>query len=152
MLKSLFAGLPARCVFLLEDIDAAGAACSRDSRSRDPHLEDSDSDAGVRPQKKGVTLSGLLNVLDGVASQEDRVLITTTNHPKKLDQALTRPGRIEMEVEFQLADIGIPKDIFRFMFGQPVKQRGYDREVESQANEFASKIPDSEFSPAEIMS
>ncbi|PNP51918.1 hypothetical protein FNYG_15871 [Fusarium nygamai] len=147
MLKSLFAGLPDRCVVLLEDIDAAGAACSRDSQS-----EDSDSDTDARPQRKGVTLSGLLNVLDGVASQEDRVLIMTTNHPEKLDQALTRPGRIDMEVEFQLADRGIAKDIFRFMFGQPGKQMGYDNGVESQADEFASKIPESEFSPAEVMS
>ncbi|KAF9767934.1 hypothetical protein IL306_014833 [Fusarium sp. DS 682] len=147
MLKGLFAGFPDRCVVLLEDIDAAGAACSRDSQS-----EDSDSDTDARPQRKGVTLSGLLNVLDGVASQENRVLIMTTNHPEKLDQALTRPGWIDMEVEFQLADRGIAKDIFRFMFGQPGKQMGYDNGVESQADEFVSKIPESEFSPAEIMS
>jgi chaperone BCS1 len=106
-----------------------------------------------------VTLSGLLNVLDGVASQEDRILIMTTNHPKKLDRALTRPGRIDKEVEFQLANRGIVKDIFRFMFGQPEKkivqvsqQKVCDGEIESQADEFAAKIPESEFSPAEIMS
>ncbi|KAH7186505.1 P-loop containing nucleoside triphosphate hydrolase protein [Fusarium oxysporum] len=104
MLKSLFAGLPDRCVVLLEDIDAAGSACSRDSTS-----EDSDSDTYTRPRSKEVTLSGLLNVLDGVASQGDRVLVMTTNHPKKLDQALTRPGRIDRKIEFQLADRGIAK-------------------------------------------
>ncbi|RSL40394.1 hypothetical protein CEP54_016132 [Fusarium duplospermum] len=147
MLNGLFAGLPGRCVVLLEDIDAAGAACSRDSDS-----EDSDSGTDARPKRKGVTLSGLLNVLDGVASQEDRVLIMTTNHPKKLDQALTRPGRIDMEVEFQLANRGIVKDIFHFMVGEPEKQREHERVVESQADEFASKVPESEFSPAEIMS
>ncbi|RTE67999.1 hypothetical protein BHE90_017624 [Fusarium euwallaceae] len=136
MLKSLFADLPERCVVLLEDIDAAGAACSRDSDSKE-----SDSGTDARPKRKGVTLSGLLNVLDGVASQEDRVLIMTTNHPKKLDEALTRPGRIDMEVEFQLADRDITKDIFRFMFGQPAVQGKCDGEVEGQADEFASKVP-----------
>ncbi|KID87146.1 mitochondrial chaperone BCS1, partial [Metarhizium majus ARSEF 297] len=60
-LKDLFAALPDRCVVLLEDIDAAGAALSRDS---DP--EDSDSDEDASSQKRGVTLSGLLNALDGV--------------------------------------------------------------------------------------
>ncbi|RTE68422.1 hypothetical protein BHE90_017199 [Fusarium euwallaceae] len=147
MLKSLFADLPERCVVLLEDIDAAGAACSRDSDSKD-----SDSGTGMRPERKGVTLSGLLNVLDGVASQEDRVLIMTTNHPGKLDEALTRPGRIDMEVEFQLADRDITKDIFRFIFGKPAVQGECDGEVGGQADEFASKVPESEFSPAEIMS
>jgi chaperone BCS1 len=154
MLKSLFAGLPERCVVLLEDIDAAGATCSRDSNS-----EDSDSDTDSRPQRRGVTLSGLLNVLDGVASQEDRVLIMTTNHPEKLDQALTRPGRIDKEIEFQLADKDIAKCIFHFMFGQPEqqivqasRQKKCDGEVGSQADVFAAKVPESLFSPAEIMS
>lgn len=143
MLKGLFSELPDRCVVLLEDIDAAGAACSRGSSS-----DDSDSDTDTRLQKKGVTLSGLLNVLDGVAAQEDRVLVMTTNHPQKLDQALTRPGRIDKEVEFQLADRGIAKDIFRFMFGH----EGCDGELERRADEFAAKVPESKFSPAEIMS
>jgi hypothetical protein len=42
MLKGLFAGLPDRCVVLLEDIDTAGATCFRDSGP-----EDSDSDIDV---------------------------------------------------------------------------------------------------------
>lgn len=153
MLKGLFAGLPERCVVLLEDIDAAGSACSRDSGP-----EDSDSDMDTRSRKKGVTLSGLLNALDGVASQEDRVLIMTTNHPKKLDHALTRPGRVDLKVEFQLADRAITKEIYHFMFGQPecnvaeVSHQGNcDRDVERQADAFAAKVPESKFSPAEIM-
>ncbi|KAM5354953.1 hypothetical protein ACJ41O_001599 [Fusarium nematophilum] len=154
MLKGLFARLPDRCVVLLEDIDAAGATCSRDSGS-----EGSDSDTDSSSRRRGVTLSGLLNVLDGVASQEDRVLIMTTNHPKKLDEALTRPGRVDFKVEFQLADRGIAKEIYRFLFGQHGKdvaedgqQEGYDGEVERQAKAFAAMVPESEFSPAEIMS
>ncbi|RSL58675.1 hypothetical protein CEP51_014041 [Fusarium floridanum] len=154
MLKGLFAGLPDRCVVLLEDIDAAGATCSRDSGP-----EDSDSDTDSRSRRRGVTLSGLLNVLDGVASQEDRVLIMTTNHPKKLDEALTRPGRVDFKVEFQLADRGIAREIYRFMFGQLGRDvtehgqpEGCDGEVERQAKEFAAMVPESEFSPAEIMS
>ena len=51
----------------------------------------------------GISLSGLLNAIDGVASHEGRVLIMTTNHPDKLDAALVRPGRIDRRVGFQLA-------------------------------------------------
>lgn len=40
----------------------------------------------------GVSLSALLNCLDGVGAQKGRVLIMTTNHPDELDAALTRPG------------------------------------------------------------
>lgn len=43
----------------------------------------------------GVTLSGLLNAIDGVASREGRILFITSNHPDKLDAALMRPGRID---------------------------------------------------------
>lgn len=51
----------------------------------------------------GISLSGLLNAIDGVASHEGRVLIMTTNHPDKLDAALVRPGRIDRRVGFKLA-------------------------------------------------
>lgn len=51
----------------------------------------------------GISLSGLLNAIDGVATHEGRVLIMTTNHPEKLDAALVRPGRVDRRVEFRLA-------------------------------------------------
>ncbi|PPJ54612.1 hypothetical protein CBER1_06186 [Cercospora berteroae] len=56
-----------------------------------------------RQPATGISLSGLLNAIDGVASAEGRVLIMTTNHPEKLDAALVRPGRVDRKVEFQLA-------------------------------------------------
>ena len=41
-----------------------------------------------------MTLSGLLNALDGVTSGESaRLLFMTTNHADRLDPALVRPGR-----------------------------------------------------------
>ncbi len=43
-----------------------------------------------------MTFSGLLNVLDGVASAEERLLFMTTNHIQRLDPALVRPGRVDM--------------------------------------------------------
>jgi chaperone BCS1 len=59
------------------------------------------SEAGRRSpslNNQGVSMSGLLNAIDGVASQEGRVLVMTTNHPENLDKALVRPGRIDMEI------------------------------------------------------
>ena len=51
----------------------------------------------------GVTFSGLLNALDGVRSQEGRILFMTTNHKEKLDPALLRPGRADYHVELNHA-------------------------------------------------
>lgn len=41
---------------------------------------------------KGVTLSGLLNAIDGIASAEGRLWFCTTNHLESIDPALVRPG------------------------------------------------------------
>ncbi|QSS61743.1 hypothetical protein I7I51_03920, partial [Histoplasma capsulatum] len=103
-LSSLFAQLPPHCVILLEDIDAASTAETEDSET----TENTDQ-AAVGPSQKSksqgnVSLSALLNALDGVSSQEGRLLIMTTNHIERLDDALIRPGRVDRKVLFQLAD------------------------------------------------
>ena len=40
-----------------------------------------------------VTLTGLLNALDGVVASEARLSFLTSNYPERLDPALVRPGR-----------------------------------------------------------
>ena len=45
-----------------------------------------------------MSLSGLLNVLDGVVDSPGRIIIMTTNHPEHLDPALIRPGRIDKKL------------------------------------------------------
>jgi chaperone BCS1 len=57
-----------------------------------------------------------LNALDGVRSQEGRILIMTTNHKDKLDPALLRPGRADRCIELGNAKesqlIGLFKKFF----------------------------------------
>jgi len=48
--------------------------------------------------KNGVTLSGLLNVLDGFFAPSGVLFIMTTNHIEELDPALLRPGRIDYKL------------------------------------------------------
>ncbi|KAJ6125991.1 hypothetical protein N7471_010484 [Penicillium samsonianum] len=153
-LKTLFEQLPDNCVVLLEDIDAVGSVYSRELGADGPN-----SDSKSHAEKNGVTLSGLLNVLDGVAAQEARVVIMTTNHIKKLDPALIRPGRVDKKVEFQLADRDVAMQLHRFIFDQPIApssestpQAKVDPSTERHAIEFARKVPEGEFSPAQIMS
>jgi hypothetical protein len=52
---------------------------------------------------KSLTLGGILELLDGLVETPGRILIITTNHPDELDQALTRPGRIDMNIHFNKA-------------------------------------------------
>ena len=64
-----------------------------------------------------ITLSGLLNALDGVSAQEGRILFATTNRYQSLDPALIRPGRMDIHVEFRLASRYQAKELYkRFYF------------------------------------
>lgn len=84
-LNHLLTIVPNRTLVLLEDVDAAFS-------NRRVQTE-ADGYRGAN-----VTFSGLLNSLDGVASAEERILFLTTNHVDRLDEALVRPGRVDMTV------------------------------------------------------
>lgn len=59
-------------------------------------LEDVDAAFHGRESKRSITFAGFLNALDGMMSQEGRILIMTTNHKEQLDPALIRPGRVDV--------------------------------------------------------
>jgi chaperone BCS1 len=117
-LYSLFSELPRRCILLVEDVDTSEITHSR-GQSIFPRSGPSQADnspptdnksspddpgkSNEKTEKTGITLSSLLNVLDGVAASEGRILVMTTNHPEKLDDALLRAGRVDMQIEFRLA-------------------------------------------------
>ncbi|CUS21828.1 LAQU0S04e01728g1_1 [Lachancea quebecensis] len=82
-LNHLMNNIPERSILLLEDIDAAFNKRAQSSE---------------KGFQSGVTFSGLLNALDGVASSEETITFMTTNHPEVLDPAIMRPGRIDYKV------------------------------------------------------
>ncbi len=47
-----------------------------------------------------VTFSGLLNMLDGVASTEERIVFMTTNHVERLDPALVSSVYLFHDISF----------------------------------------------------
>ena len=68
-------------------------------------LEDIDGlvDGREMQGESGVTFSGLLNALDGVASKPGTVTFMTTNHIDQLDPALIRSGRVDRQESFTQA-------------------------------------------------
>ncbi|KAJ7596071.1 P-loop containing nucleoside triphosphate hydrolase protein [Mycena floridula] len=102
-LDQLVNDLPERCVALMEDIDAAFThTLNRDDPGTDdPSVKKSQTSSPGATSK--LSLSGLLNALDGVAAQEGRILVATTNKYSSLDPALCRPGRMDIHIEFKLA-------------------------------------------------
>lgn len=95
-LLSAFTSVTNGGIILIEDIDAAKA-----SHVRTPEVPVDISKPPAAPAP-GVTLSGLLNAIDGVASANERLLIMTTNHIDKLDPALIRSARIDRRFEIGL--------------------------------------------------
>jgi chaperone BCS1 len=63
-----------------------------------------------------ITFSGLLNAIDGVAAQEGRILFLTTNHIEKLDPALIRPGRVDVQEEITFATPKQMEDMYSRFF------------------------------------
>ncbi|KAH7364894.1 BCS1 N terminal-domain-containing protein [Rhexocercosporidium sp. MPI-PUGE-AT-0058] len=150
-LKSLFAKLPSKCVVLLEDIDAV-------SSNRDTEIDSRQIATGSPQERKSasgkVSFSTLLNVIDGVGSQEGRILIMTTNYISRLDEALIRPGRVDYKVELGLADKKMTAELFSLVF-KPMEgdtQKEVAERVERLAEEFAAKVPTLKFSAADIYS
>jgi mitochondrial chaperone BCS1 len=64
----------------------------------------------------GVTLSGLLNVLDGFYAPANVLFVMTTNHIEVLDHALLRPGRIDYRLYLGTASDRQKVELYRRFF------------------------------------
>jgi len=98
---------------------------------------------GGHPNKEpgaGISLSGLLNAIDGVASHEGRVLIMTTNHPEQLDAALVRPGRVDRKVGFRLAMRDEVRELFVRMYRVSDEEGGAAASASASASASSSKL------------
>ena len=118
--------VPDNSIVVLEDIDSCMATQDRDEdkkeepkkkkkkKKEEPGAwDDDDDDDDDQEENDGTTgrflklmkqhnhagLASLLNSIDGVMSTHGRILIMTTNFPDKLDKALLRPGRVDLQVE-----------------------------------------------------
>ncbi|XP_004310209.1 PREDICTED: probable mitochondrial chaperone BCS1-B [Fragaria vesca subsp. vesca] len=86
-LRRLLVSTANRSIIVIEDID-----CSIELKDR--------QDRGTNSSDSQLTLSGLLNFIDGLWSScgDERIIVFTTNYKDKLDPALLRPGRMDMHV------------------------------------------------------
>ncbi|KAF3763130.1 P-loop containing nucleoside triphosphate hydrolase protein, partial [Cryphonectria parasitica EP155] len=143
-LAMLFDDLPVYCLLLLEDIDAAGLGSRHINNAMSP--EDPPSAAGESEDGACLTLAGLLNLLDGVAAVEGRVVVMTSNCIDKLDPALIRPGRIDKVISFCLATDAQAAAIFRRLY------KDDPQATAELAEEFGRRFGSKVFSPAAIQS
>jgi len=121
-LVNLFTSAPPKSIILLEDVDSSFS--QRDAKN----------------VADGLTFSGLLNALDGVASHEGRIVFMTTNHIEKLAPALIRPGRVDARWHFELASAFQIEGMFKKFFP------GH----EDAAVEISRRIPEETVSTAQL--
>ncbi|EOY23657.1 P-loop containing nucleoside triphosphate hydrolases superfamily protein, putative [Theobroma cacao] len=103
-----------------------------------------DLDRFLMEKSRNVSLSGILNFMDGIVSccGEERVLVFTMNSKDQVDQAVLRPGRIDVHIQFPLCDFSAFKSLANSYLG--VKEHKLFPHVEEIFQGGAS------LSPAEI--
>ncbi|KAK8618966.1 hypothetical protein V6N13_132940 [Hibiscus sabdariffa] len=108
-LRFLLLTMPSQSILVIEDID-----CSIKIENRESETE-SDGNQGDNQ----VTLSGLLNFIDGLWSccGEERIIIFTTNHKERLDPALVRPGRMDMHIHMSCCNASMFRQLVFNYFG-----------------------------------
>ena len=120
-LNDAFRGVPANSIIILEDIDVASAVKDRDK----------DDDTGV-------TMTGMLNVLDGFQSPPGVITIMTTNRKEVLDDAIIRPGRVDLQEELSCLDDFQLRGMCQYFIGKVPEN-------------LPSITPDDKISSAEVM-
>jgi chaperone BCS1 len=115
--------VPGNSVLLFEDID-----CAKSGKAREASSSNANSPTQTQTEKgtaaNGVTLSGLLNVLDGFYAPANVLFVMTTNHIDVLDQALLRPGRIDYKLFLGAASLLQKIELYRRFFPQATDLEG----------------------------
>ncbi|PQP95180.1 AAA-ATPase [Prunus yedoensis var. nudiflora] len=103
-----------------------------------------DLDRFLMDKSRAVSLSGLLNFMDGIVSScgEERVLVFTMNGKDQVDQLVMRPGRVDVHIQFPLCDFSAFKSLASTYLG--VKEHKLFPQVEEIFQSGGS------LSPAEI--
>lgn len=100
-------------VILFEDIDCMKSGDAHTRADEDVLREK--ATAG-KDDRNGVTLSGLLNLLDGFSAPDNVLFVMTSNQIEALDPALLRPGRIDFRLFLGHATEGQKVELYRRFF------------------------------------
>ncbi|KZV27331.1 hypothetical protein F511_02440 [Dorcoceras hygrometricum] len=100
-LKKLLIATSNKSIILIEDIDCSVDFTGQRGKRRERKEDDQQEEPDNTKNTSNVTLSGLLNFIDGIwsACGAERLIVFTTNHVEKLDPALIRRGRMDKHIE-----------------------------------------------------
>lgn len=93
-IRNAMSSVPEGAIVALEEIDTISSSRAEIVRSD----ESSNEPVAKEIKLSLLSMSGLLNALDGIVCGEGRIVIATTNYPEKLDPALVREGRFDLKI------------------------------------------------------
>lgn len=112
----------------MDNISRAGSVVSKSSKS-------SKKSKNAPEDSEKINLSFILNIIDGILETPGRILIMTSNFPDKLDTALTRPGRIDLKIEFTPCDTKMIRDMFHSFYQlENLGQYNFENCIPSEKN------------------
>ena len=120
-LRMLLTQISDRAVVVIEDIDTVELPnrATKEQTSDAPSTTAGPQGLRVGPAGPKLTLGGVLNFADGIRSScgAERIFIFTSNHPERLDPALTRPGRMDMHIELSYCTFEIFQSLCKTYLG-----------------------------------
>jgi ATP-dependent 26S proteasome regulatory subunit len=122
-------------IIIFEDIDATTNVVHQ----RSEEIEDLTVNQIIDSEDEPLTLSYMLNSLDGALTADGSVIIMTTNYLNKLDKAIHREGRVDVKIEMKLCDHHQIKLIFKKFIKRDINE------------EILQKIPEDKYIPAAII-
>lgn len=119
-----------------------------DTENEKDDILDLDEDFTIlnNPNNDELTLSYLLNIIDGVRETPGRILIITSNNYECLDDALVRPGRIDLTLNMNNASKETIKKMFTHYYGAQL-----DDLYDTKYKDVEYLLKDYILSPAEIV-
>lgn len=109
-------------IIVFEDIDCMTDIIKERTKDKTKNVTKKDKKDKINKNKEDVnsdiTLSDILNLMDGILEQSGRMIIMTSNYPERIDKALLRFGRIDMKIEFKLCNHDIATQIIEHYYGE----------------------------------
>ncbi|KAK6154863.1 hypothetical protein DH2020_009111 [Rehmannia glutinosa] len=159
-LRKLMIEISKRAIVVIEDIDCSNGITRKrrtDNITTDDEEDDidnlkeavlakkakGDDDSNDEDNKSKVTLSGLLNFMDGLwsASGGERVFVFTTNYVEKLDPALIRRGRMDKHIEMSYCSF----EAFKVLANNYLKLESHEK-----FDKIKVLLEETDISPADI--
>ena len=113
--KKLVSGLSYNSLLVMEDIDVL-----------------------FTKENRSLTMSTVLNTLDGLARKNRVICVMTTNHFEKLTDVFKRPGRLDMIVQFNKADKDCFKEMAKFIC--EYREQDVDDNIVKKAESFYDSV------------